>query len=197
MASPTRCTWVWVNSGSWWRTGRPGVLWFMGSQRVRHDWVNWIEKKIRLPVYYLTQNVCASFESWVLLFHFKVIYLLFCFQIQAAAREEILANGGSLSHHHGGILFWGVEFLIFLLFKIFGLIKCWDYEEFANTRDLILEVFVSVTEVTCVVVTSWSLIWQACLYNRTWSFFWVLRNFMLPRIAQPAWKVFDHYSQSS
>ena len=31
-------TWVWVNSGSWWWTGRPGVLRFMGSQRVRHDW---------------------------------------------------------------------------------------------------------------------------------------------------------------
>ena len=41
MASPTWCTWVWVNSRSWWWTGRPGVLWFMGSQRVRHDWVNW------------------------------------------------------------------------------------------------------------------------------------------------------------
>ena len=38
MASPTRWTWVWVNSGSWWWTGRPGVLRFMGSQRVRHDW---------------------------------------------------------------------------------------------------------------------------------------------------------------
>ena len=45
MASPAQWTWVWVNSGSWWWTGRPGVLWFMGSQRVRHDWVtelNWI-----------------------------------------------------------------------------------------------------------------------------------------------------------
>ena len=38
MASPTQWTWVWVNSGSWWWTGRPGMLWFMGSQRVRHDW---------------------------------------------------------------------------------------------------------------------------------------------------------------
>ena len=37
MASLTRWTWVWVNSGSWWWTGRPGVLWFMGSQRVGHD----------------------------------------------------------------------------------------------------------------------------------------------------------------
>ena len=39
MASPTRWTWIWVNSGSWWWTGRPGVLQFTGSQRVRHDWV--------------------------------------------------------------------------------------------------------------------------------------------------------------
>ena len=37
MASPTRWTWVWVNSGSWWWTGRPGVLRFMGLQRVGHD----------------------------------------------------------------------------------------------------------------------------------------------------------------
>ena len=37
MASLTRWTWVWVNSGSWWWTGRPGMLWFMESQRVRHD----------------------------------------------------------------------------------------------------------------------------------------------------------------
>ena len=38
MASPTQWTWVWVNSGSWWWTGRSGMLRFMGSQRVRHDW---------------------------------------------------------------------------------------------------------------------------------------------------------------
>ena len=46
MASPTQSTWVWVNCGSWWRTGRPGVLQFMGLQRVGHDWVtelNWTE----------------------------------------------------------------------------------------------------------------------------------------------------------
>ena len=46
MASRMRWTWVWVNSGGWWWTGRPGVLRFMGSQRVGHDWVtglNWTE----------------------------------------------------------------------------------------------------------------------------------------------------------
>ena len=44
MASPTRWTWVWVDSRSWWWTGRPGMLRFMGSQRVGHDWateLNW------------------------------------------------------------------------------------------------------------------------------------------------------------
>ena len=39
MTSLTQWTWVWVNSGSWWWTGRLGVLQSMGSQRVGHDWV--------------------------------------------------------------------------------------------------------------------------------------------------------------
>ena len=46
MASLTRWTWVWVNSESLWWTGRPGMLRFMGSRRVGHDWVtelNWTE----------------------------------------------------------------------------------------------------------------------------------------------------------
>ena len=50
MASLTWCTWIWVNSGSWWWTGRPGVLRFIGSQRVGHDWrtgLNWTELKAK------------------------------------------------------------------------------------------------------------------------------------------------------
>ena len=46
MASPTRWAWVWVDSRSWWWTGRPDVLRFMGSQRVGYDWateLNWTE----------------------------------------------------------------------------------------------------------------------------------------------------------
>ena len=38
MASLTQWTWIWANSGRCWRTGRPGVLQSMGSQRVRHNW---------------------------------------------------------------------------------------------------------------------------------------------------------------
>ena len=46
MASLTRWTWIWVNSGRWWWIGRPGMLQFMGWQRVGHDWateLNWTE----------------------------------------------------------------------------------------------------------------------------------------------------------
>ena len=45
-ALPTWWTWVWVSSGSWWWTGKPGMLQSMGLQRVRHDWAteltNWL-----------------------------------------------------------------------------------------------------------------------------------------------------------
>ena len=47
-------TWVWVNSGSWWWTGRPGMLQFTGSQRIRHDWeteLNWIESSWNSKIY--------------------------------------------------------------------------------------------------------------------------------------------------
>ena len=46
MTSLTQWTWVQVDSRSWWWTGRPGVLWFTGSQGVWHDWateLNWTE----------------------------------------------------------------------------------------------------------------------------------------------------------
>ena len=46
MASLTQWTWVWVDCRSWWWIGRPGMLWFMGSQTVRHDWateLNWTD----------------------------------------------------------------------------------------------------------------------------------------------------------
>jgi len=38
MALPTEWTWAWASSGTWWWTGRPGMLQSRGSQRVGHDW---------------------------------------------------------------------------------------------------------------------------------------------------------------
>jgi len=55
MAWLTQWAWVWVNSGSWWWTGRPGVLQSMGSQTVRHNWAtelywNWKRRNKALTV---------------------------------------------------------------------------------------------------------------------------------------------------
>ena len=80
MASPTRWTWVWASSGSWWWTGRPGVLWFMGSQRVGHNWateLNWTEH-----CFHFSPSICHEvmrpdamiFVFWTL--SFKPAYLL-------------------------------------------------------------------------------------------------------------------------
>ena len=64
MASLTRWKWVWVGSGSWWWTGRPCLLQFMWSQRVRHDWateLNWClyQKKSHSSFYGYTLCVKA------------------------------------------------------------------------------------------------------------------------------------------
>ena len=56
MASLTQWTWVWASSGSWWWTGRPGVLQSMGSQRVGHDWTtdltDWLIHEMFIQVLY-------------------------------------------------------------------------------------------------------------------------------------------------
>ena len=51
ITSPTQCTWVWLNSESWWWTRRPGVLQSMGSQRVGHDWATKLSWSPFLPAF--------------------------------------------------------------------------------------------------------------------------------------------------
>ena len=78
MASPTRWTWVWVNSEKWWWTGRPGVLQFMRSQRVGHDW----ETELNFPFALLLLNpigfrlLCFQFYSFLWIFSFLFLFLL-------------------------------------------------------------------------------------------------------------------------
>ena len=63
MASPTQWTWVWVNSRSWWWTGRTGVLQSMGLQRVGHDWateLNWIMRNV-VHLFMCLLVICMSF----------------------------------------------------------------------------------------------------------------------------------------
>ena len=60
MASPTQWTWVWVDSRSWWWTGRPGVLQSMGLQRVGPDWAteltDWWEPGVTCAVRFVAQS---------------------------------------------------------------------------------------------------------------------------------------------
>jgi len=99
-ASLTRWTWVWVNSRSWWWTGRPGVLRFMGSQRVGHDWVtelNWTEHGLMWSWYldkYLTEFLTSWFHSYVLdtiaktrLIHVREMYLLWKWAVFQLSRH--------------------------------------------------------------------------------------------------------------
>ena len=64
MASLTWWTWVWVNSGSWWWTGRPGVLRYMGLQGIGRDWVtelNWTEQYEK---WFLFRRFGVYFDAW-------------------------------------------------------------------------------------------------------------------------------------
>ena len=113
MASPTRWTWVWVDSGNWWWTGRPGVLQSMGSQRVGHDWVtelNWTDTDINanLPVrptcsFPHLVSTCPFSASLFLFLPWKKVHLTwFFFQCQlrghlllfflCTAQDRVLVN---------------------------------------------------------------------------------------------------------
>ena len=68
MAPLTRWTWIWVNSGSWWWTGRPSMLRFMGSQRVGHDWateLNWTEWLIQYIPSYIWKTKTHDHKSHI------------------------------------------------------------------------------------------------------------------------------------
>jgi len=96
MASPTQWTWVWVSSGSWWWTGRPGVLQSMGLLRVGHDWATEPQRsiiyvfhkiKVNVRVLFLTTNNSICIHRFI---HPKVIY-----------RESLCARNSSKS--------WGIK----------------------------------------------------------------------------------------
>ena len=69
MASLTQWTWVWVDSGRWWWTGKPAVLWFMGSQRVRHDWENELNWNERILFFILTVSNQSEY-------HYSILYAI-------------------------------------------------------------------------------------------------------------------------
>ena len=73
LASPTQWTWVWVDSRSWWWTERPGVLWFMGSQRIGHDWATELNSIYTLWMYQMPLN-CTLENGYLYCVNFMPIF---------------------------------------------------------------------------------------------------------------------------
>ena len=57
-------TWVWANSGSWWWTGKPGVLQSMGSKRVGHNWATELNWNIFFKMKQKAAVVATALERW-------------------------------------------------------------------------------------------------------------------------------------
>ena len=111
MASLTRWTWVWVNSGSWWWTGRPGVLQFMGSQRVGHDWateLNWSEViwhlffSDLLHVAWYPQDPSMLSQMTRFLFHDWIIFHCTCEWVWESVCYHIVFTHSSITGHYLG-----------------------------------------------------------------------------------------------
>ena len=102
MASLTRWRWVWVNSGSWWWTGRPGMLWFMGPQSLIQlsDWTELKEKIVENilevlsigPYRYPLVNLFLIFPSFQRNYHHpvKIFGFNICLKRAACVRRLIL-----------------------------------------------------------------------------------------------------------
>ena len=92
LASPAQWTWVWVSSGRWWRTGKPGMLQSMGSQRVWHDWTTTTNKNAGFPGGSVANNsptMQKLQETWV----------------QSLGQEDRLTKGMAI---HYSILAWRI-----------------------------------------------------------------------------------------
>ena len=108
MASPTQWTWVWVNSGSWWWTGRPGVLQFMGSLRVRHDGVNWTE---------------LCYLEWAIFSYFFVCLLISCWKLGINYYNTVNLWKSDSPHTHAPMHNW----ICFKLLKTVVVFFFWDF----------------------------------------------------------------------
>ena len=71
MALPTQQTWFWASSGSWWWTGKTGMLQSMGSQRVRHNWATEL-----MHIYKPIENV--KHQEWTLRVNYSLWVMMIC-----------------------------------------------------------------------------------------------------------------------
>ena len=123
MALLTQWTWVWVNSTSWWWTGRPGMLQSTGSQRVRHDWVT--ELKSLKNVYsnqllILTECLFIDFSE---VFVYFIQYILLRYMIW-----KCFLPSGVLSFHFLDSVLWSTKVFHFdevqVIYVFLGCLCC-------------------------------------------------------------------------
>ena len=102
MSSPTQWTWVWVNSGSWWWTGRPGVLRFMGLQRVGDDWATELNWTVPVNYFYCVYlvSVWPALLSFSCLPSFPLSSFGGCSFFPSAALGEIIKYSQNLLWPH-------------------------------------------------------------------------------------------------
>ena len=93
MSSLTQWTWVWVRSGSWWWTGRPGMLQYMESQRDRYDWATELNLWEQMPW-------SLFYECWVLINFFT---LFFPFHQESSLSSLTLYSFFAICHK-GGVI---------------------------------------------------------------------------------------------
>ena len=101
MAPPTPWIWVWISSGSWWRTGKPGVLQSMGLQRIGHDWVtelNWRYTETRhLLIYSKKKESRAALDQGLVSPEIHTISLSYFADMETPSRwGKLTVNGGML-----------------------------------------------------------------------------------------------------
>ena len=121
MASPTQWTWVCVNSGSWWWTGRPGVLQSMGLQRVEHDWVT------ELKCYY--QNAFPG-SSGSMLKHEVAACI---FYPQSGENSSCRVTGAEQSHLSMWIQKVGIDRMVPQIFTVLFSNECLHLAVFTET----------------------------------------------------------------
>ena len=124
MVSLTQWTWVWVSSGRWWRTGKPGVLQSMGPRRVRHDWVtelNWILSSASSNLLLFSSSFLFHYHIFLALIS-SLYYVLFV-EAFTVVFHSVPAFREYLYDHYFEFLIWCVAYLFLVYFFFWILAK--------------------------------------------------------------------------
>ena len=97
MTSLIQWTWFWASSGSWWCTGKPGILQSIGLQRVRHDWA--IElTEVRDIIWYLSFSVWLTSLNMIISRSFRTVFIVCFYLFQKEIKKDVYTH--TCTHTH-------------------------------------------------------------------------------------------------